>query len=285
MSSRAVNIINALYGREMRSWRNRIRDLPGRVRARVDARRRKMNILSLYRERNRILTRGRIIVAIVICLVAALFTASIVYFNTLTRLEQDVFKEQAKIDSLLQRRRNISINLARTVRDYAVHEQEIFHHVSDVRAATPQASRSGKGEGVDMESPLEEALKSEAPAGSPQSGKAPEVDPLFDEVLSMLEGSSSANVPFEKKLSGLVAVAESYPDLKLSDNFRRFMEALVETEKELSYRRMEYSDVVNTYTTQLKTYPGKLFAFMYGFEPVPYFVADTEAGVFRPVEY
>ena len=84
---------------------------------------------------------------------------------------------------------------------------------------------------------------------------------------------------------GLVAVAESYPDLKLSENFRQFMDALVETEKELSEARMQYSNVVNTYTTLLRTFPGNLFAVIYGFEPLPYFEAAAEAKAFRPVEY
>lgn len=284
MSSRPVNIINALYGRELRSWQNRIRDLPDRMRNRIEARRRERSVIALYRERHRVLTRGRVVIGIIACCIIALVATSIVYYNKLTHLEQDVFKEEAKIASLLQRRRNISINLARTVRDYAVHEEAIFHHVSNMRASSSSMDPSRGGEGGGEEPPLD-AASGAAPAGPEAGGDAPGADAVFDEVLSMLEGSSGVDLPFDKKLSGLVAVAESYPDLKLSDNFRRFMEALIETEKEISDRRMTYSDVVNRYTTLLRTMPGRLFASMYGFEPVPYFVADTEAVGFSPVEY
>jgi hypothetical protein len=48
---------------------------------------------------------------------------------------------------------------------------------------------------------------------------------------------------------------------------------------------MQYSDVVNTFSTQMMTFPGNMFATLYGFEPFPYFMADTEAKRFSPVDY
>jgi len=285
MPSRAVGIINALYGREMRSsWLGRLRSSFHRMRIRAEERRRESHILDLYRERNRVLTRGRIVVGIIIVLVGALLTVSLVYYNRLTRLEQDVYMERAKIDCLLQRRRNISINLARTVRDYAAHEQAIFRHVTDARASSAKASpRAPEGDGDGSSSGAKPAGTD--PAASDAAPERPRTDTVFSEMISMLEGSSGRDIPLEEKLSGLVAVAESYPDLKLSDNFRRFMEALIETEKDISDRRLEYSDVVNRYTTQMATYPGRLFAVLFEFEPVPHFKAFSDAERFHPVEY
>jgi LemA protein len=232
MSSRAVSIIKKLYGSELRPKKRR--GLLSRLlrRKRAPARDKRERMLELYRVRGKLLTRGRIVLLSCLGFLLLIFAISIYYYNKLTRYEQDVFKEKAKIDSLLQRRRNISINLARTVRDYAVHEQGIFEHVSDVRAA-----------------------------------------------------SQGANGNKPTRIKGLMAIAERYPDLKLSDNFRHFMQALVDTEKELSDGRMHYSDVVNRYTTQMKTFPGNMFARIYGFQKLPYYEADGEAKRFRPVEY
>ncbi len=288
MPSRSVNIIDALYGDEVRSSRRgRLLKwfLPRRMRAKVDARKHERRILSLYKERNKILTSGRIVIAIILCFIAALSITSIVYFNTLTRSEQDVFKEAAKIDSLLQRRRNISVNLARTVRDYAVHEEKIFHHVSNTRASLKKSDPSKTKKGGAGESKVAAPPGSTTPTESKATGKKPETGGAINEILAMLEGTSTGDIPLEKTPAGLMAVAESYPDLKLSDNFRRFMEALVDTEKEISDRRMTYSDVVNAYTTRLKTFPGKLFGVVYGFKPFPYFAADADSKRFSPVEY
>jgi LemA protein len=262
MSSRAVSIIKRLYGRELRPKKRRglLRRLFGRKRARARDKREQM--LELYRVRGKLLTRGRIVLLSCLGFLLLIFAISIYYYNKLTRYEQDVFKEKAKIDSLLQRRRNISINLARTVRDYAVHEQGIFEHVSDVRAAS---------QGANGNKPTEESATSSQDDG------------WLEELLPLLNGSG--DIPVEARIKGLMAIAERYPDLKLSDNFRHFMQALVDTEKELSDGRMHYSDVVNRYTTQMKTFPGNMFARVYGFDILPYYEADGEAKQFRPVEY
>lgn len=262
MSSRAVSIIRRLYGSELRPRKRRglLRRLLGRRRAPVREKREQM--LELYRVRGRLLTRGRIMLIGCLAFLLLAFAISVYYYNKLTRYEQDVFREKAKIDSLLQRRRNISINLARTVRDYAVHEQGIFRHVSDVRAAS---------QGANGHKPAEETASKSRDDG------------WLEELLPLLNGSG--DIPVEARIKGLLAIAERYPDLKLSDNFRHFMQALVDTEKELSDGRMHYSDVVNRYTTQMKTFPGNMFARIYGFDILPYYEADGEAKRFRPVDY
>ncbi|MBW2277154.1 MAG: LemA family protein, partial [Deltaproteobacteria bacterium] len=108
---------------------------------------------------------------------------------------------------------------------------------------------------------------------------------ILGQLAAMIDGTAAKGLPIDTKLSGVLALAEQYPDLKLSDNFRRFMDALVETEKALCDERMTYSEVVNSYTTKLKTFPGNLFAKIYGFELIPYFEADHDAQRFKPVDY
>ncbi len=293
MPSRPINVINALYGDELRRSRFSVLQwlFPRSIRFRMDAKRREKRILALYGERERTLTRGRIVICVIVIFLASLFLTNVYYYNSLTRWEQDVYKEKAKIDSLLQRRRNISINLARTVRDYAVHEQRIFHHVSNTRGALVDNPGSSAPPGDTPDGSL--PLPSDAPAAAPPADTAElPVAPMgtnsggmLENIIAMLDGSDGGGIPIDQKLASLMAVAESYPDLKLSGNFQRFMDALVETEKELSDRRMTYTDVANSYTTRLKTLPGKLFALIYGFEPFPYFVADSDAQKFKPVEY
>jgi LemA protein len=285
MSSRALSIIERLYGRELRVKEQRgfLRRFADRFRSKKP---RKLDprIIEIVRAQKRLLTARRLTVISAVLLIGFHIALSVYYYNLLTRMEQDVLKEQAKISSLLQRRRNISINLARTVRDYAVHEAEIFRHLADVRAAS---------QGVDNE-PLEpmqpatadgagehpQALEAEPPA---ESGQLP--DNVLDELNSLIEGGGIGDMTMDGKLARLLAVAERYPDLKLSENFRNFMDALIETEKDLCDERMLYSETVNTYTTKLRTFPGNVFAKTYGFASIPYYEADREAQRFRPVDY
>jgi len=302
MASRAFSIIDGLYGKELRA-----RKKPGvlkRLWKRVTSlfEREDPYTLELVRTRERLITAKRLWIAGGVLLVLALFVMSIYYYNALVRMEQDVYKEQAKISSLLQQRRNISTNLARTVRDYALHEQAVFKHLVDMRAATqgfdepPEVDARGE-DGLPANPHLPPAEGAMAPV--PAQSDAP-ADPapadvagvaaaggqgMLGQLAAMIEGTGAGEQALRKRLSGVLALAEQYPDLKLSDNFRKFMDALVETEKSLCAERMTYSDVVNSYTTKLKVFPGNLFANIYGFEPVPYFEADRDAMSFRPVDY
>jgi len=273
MSSRAITIIKALYGKELRpSKRQSLLRLFGRRPKLFSHRRNEQmrRVQDLYRVRDQILTKKRVVIASGLAIILLSVLISVFYYNRLTRYEQDVFKEQAKIDSLLQRRRNISVNLARTVRDYALHEQGVFNHVSNMRSV-PRVKNENEKNQDQKKGPASQATKN-------STG-------WFNEILSTLSSPLASEFSLESKLDKLIAVAEQYPDLKLSENFRSFMQALVDTEKDLSAARIEYSNIVNTYTTQLRTFPGNLFASMFGFTQLPYYQADQTAKRFRPVDY
>ena len=306
MSSRTMNIIERLYGAELRDRRR-----PGlfqrfmRLFRRKKRRKLDAGTMAIVRARKRMLTARHIVVASGLLLFVIHAMVAVYYFNMLTRMEQDVFREEAKIASLLQRRRNISVNLARTVRDYAIHEVDIFRHLADVRATT-QGIGGASGDQFNGVARQLQALMTTKRAGLaagavaaedssiPAESTSLEEEPLaaggdaenvVDEIGSFIEGSAAGELTMDGKLAGLLAVAERYPDLKLSENFRTFMDALVETEKELCDKRMNYSDVVNNYTTTLMTFPGNVFAKVYGFDPLSYYNADRTARQFRPVEY
>jgi len=60
-------------------------------------------------------------------------------------------------------------------------------------------------------------------------------------------------------LRGLLAVAESYPDLKASSNFLALQEELSTTENKVSFARQFYNDTVRQLNTAIKTFPSSLF--------------------------
>ena len=56
-----------------------------------------------------------------------------------------------------------------------------------------------------------------------------------------------------RQVSGIFAVAESYPDLKASANFVKLQEELTNTENKISYSRQLYNSVVSNYNVKLET--------------------------------
>src|SRR6202022_642076 len=61
-------------------------------------------------------------------------------------------------------------------------------------------------------------------------------------------------------LSRLLAVSENYPDLKSNQNFLALQSQLEGTENRIPVARRDYIEGVRVYNTELKTFPGQLWA-------------------------
>ncbi len=77
-------------------------------------------------------------------------------------------------------------------------------------------------------------------------------------------------------LKSLFAVAESYPDLKASDNFKDLQDELSDTEDKVSYSRQFYNSNVLAYNTKIQTFPATFIASQFGFKAYEFFEADNE---------
>jgi LemA protein len=78
-------------------------------------------------------------------------------------------------------------------------------------------------------------------------------------------------------LSRLLAVVESYPDLKASQNFLELQAQLEGTENRIAVERRKYNETVTQYNTYIKSFPPMLFAGIFGFREKPYFNAEPQA--------
>lgn len=169
------------------------------------------------------------------------------YYNSFVSMQYDVEEAAAQVDTQLQRRRNIILNLSVMVMDYAKHEKEIFGHAADTRKDMVRPrSVSPPGEGT---SPKQEG-KTQAPG---------------------------ATGDLEALLSKIFAIAERYPDLRLSENFQRYMDALVDAETKIAKQRMTYNERANDMSTAVGKFPGFVFAKIYGFESPSFFEPEDEA--------
>ncbi|MEM1284625.1 MAG: LemA family protein [Pseudomonadota bacterium] len=72
-------------------------------------------------------------------------------------------------------------------------------------------------------------------------------------------------------LGRLIAVAENYPDLKASTNFKEFQDALEETEDKLQLARRYYNGAVRGFNTQVEQFPSNLVANQFRFIQAEYF--------------
>ena len=78
-------------------------------------------------------------------------------------------------------------------------------------------------------------------------------------------------------LSKLMALVESYPDLKAQANIARLMEELSTTENQVSFTRQHYNDTVMRYNTRIQVFPANIFAGMFRFTPEEYFALENPA--------
>ncbi len=76
-------------------------------------------------------------------------------------------------------------------------------------------------------------------------------------------------------LKSLFAVAENYPQLRASENFKMLQEELSGIENKVAYARQFYNDSVLTYNNMVTTVPGVLFANAFGKKEKPFIEASA----------
>ncbi len=78
-------------------------------------------------------------------------------------------------------------------------------------------------------------------------------------------------------LGRLFAVAESYPDLKASQNFLQFQGELSNTENEIQLARRYYNGTARDLNTAVESFPSNVVANFFKFEQVEYFEMENPA--------
>lgn len=92
--------------------------------------------------------------------------------------------------------------------------------------------------------------------------------------------SVSEKAQLDGELSGalktIMAVSESYPELKANQNFSDLSEELRNTENKISFSRQFYNDTVTIYNTKLEVFPSNIIAGMFNFKSRDLFKAESE---------
>ena len=93
------------------------------------------------------------------------------------------------------------------------------------------------------------------------------------------DGQMKASTELSGAMSRLMAVAESYPELKANQNFLHLQQQLSEMEEKLANYRQFYNDTVLRYDRLLETVPTNLIAMLFHFERAEFFKVEEHEKV------
>ena len=91
---------------------------------------------------------------------------------------------------------------------------------------------------------------------------------------SMTDKAKASN-QITEALKTIFAVAENYPKLQASDNFKMLQEELAGTESKIAYARQFYNDNVLSLNQALEQFPTNTIGSLFGFRAREYFKASA----------
>lgn len=171
-------------------------------------------------------------------------------YNRMVEQEEVVEASWSQVENQYQRRADLVPNLVATVKGYASHEQETLEGVMEARAKATQIT----------------------------------IDPA-NATPEQLAAYQKAQGELSQALGRLMAVAESYPELKANENFLNLQSQLEGTENRCTIARQQFNEDARNYNTLIRRFPGNIVASIFGFEKKPYFEADEEAKHAPKVEF
>lgn len=125
-------------------------------------------------------------------------------------------------------------------------------------------------------------------------GYAKHEEGVFTQVTEARSKAMQAGTPAEhakaegmltQTLKSLFAVAESYPDLKASDNFRHLQTELVDAEDKIQASRRFYNGQTRDFNTKLQVFPTNMIANLLGFTAYTFYDAPAEADAVPEVKF
>jgi LemA protein len=97
-----------------------------------------------------------------------------------------------------------------------------------------------------------------------------------------LQKMGEANQALGAPLGRLLAIAESYPQLKSNENFRALQDQIEGTENRIAVSRQDYNEAVNGYNAYIRRFPQVLTAKVLGKGPRQYFQLQTPGAAEAP---
>jgi len=175
---------------------------------------------------------------IILGVLVLIILAAVGSYNGLIGSSQAVDASWAQVQNVYQRRADLIPNLVQTVQGAANFEKSTIVQVTEARASV------GKVNINQNQAPTDAAQLAQYQQAQGQLGTA---------------------------LSRLLVVAENYPDLKATANFRDLQAQLEGTENRITVESGRFNAAVQAYNTKIKSLPTVFFAGFLGFQQKPYF--------------
>lgn len=148
--------------------------------------------------------------------------------NEIPRLDEAVTAAWAQVQNQYQRRMDLIPNLVETVKGFAAQEKDVLVGVVEARAKATQVQ-------VQI---------------TPEMLSNPQALQQFEAAQGQLTSA----------LSRLLVTVERYPELKSSQNFITLQAQLEGTENRIAVARRDFIQSVQTFNTELRTFPGIIWA-------------------------
>ena len=194
--------------------------------------------------------KSTLIWIIVVAVLGMIVVWGIGRYNAFVTMQENVENAWGQVENQYQRRADLVPNLVSTVKGYAAHEQATLVGVMEARAKATQMT----------------------------------IDPT-NATAEDLAAYQAAQGELSQALGRLMAVAENYPNLKASENFRQLADQLEGTENRIAYARNLFNDCAKEFNAATRRFPGNIIASMFGFERKPYFEAEEGAEKAPTVEF
>ena len=183
----------------------------------------------------------------VVAVVAIFFYAT---YNGFVNREEGLKSAWSNVETQYQRRADLIPNLVNTVKGYAAHETQTLNEVTEARARATSINLSA--------------------------------DDLTPERLAQFQ---RAQAEVRSALGRLIAVSESYPDLKANQYFRELQAQLEGTENRIAVARKDFNAAAQQYNVSVRRFPANLVARMFGFGQKPYFESAEGAAAAPQVTF
>ncbi len=99
------------------------------------------------------------------------------------------------------------------------------------------------------------------------------------------EQMANADQRMTGALGRLLAISESYPNLKADESFLRLQDELTGTENRVAVARSDYNDAVRSYNAYIRQFPAVLTAKVIHAKPRKYFQATEQATAVPKVDF
>ena len=165
--------------------------------------------------------------------------------NAIPTKEENAKAKWGDVQNQYQRRADLTGNLVETVKGYAAQEKSVLVEVTEARAQATHVS-------VDASTVSDPAKFAK-----------------YEQAQNQLSGV----------LGHLLSITENYPELKSQANFMELQSQLEGTENRIAIARRDYNEAVRDYNTELRTFPGALWAgtLYKSNKPMQSFTATTDA--------